>query len=163
VAPDAAPRAPIRRIVVHVQVGTDRMAATDDPLFLELVGPHGREFRLQPARGGAFRRGSRDVFVLGGKDDPDTNVRNPELNDPRTPAIDASLVQCACVRKGTEPIPNVRGFGEMDDRVQLMDVRVELHLEGDAEPRVYQRQGPFWLGIVCGQRVYLPLHTASGS
>lgn len=152
---DAPPRAPIRRIIVRVLVGTDRMAATDDPLFLELIGPGGREFRLEPAHGKAFRRGSQDEFVLGAPKDPAANVAQAELNDPTEPALDATLITGACLRKGTEPIPNVRGFGEMDDRLQLLQVDVELHVEGEAEPRRFQRMGPIWLGLVCGQRVYL--------
>jgi len=154
-AGDAAPRAPIRRIIVRVLVGTDRMAATDDPLFLELLGPGGREFRLEPAHGKAFRRGAQDEFVLGGPDDPATNVAHAELNDPAVPALDASRVVGICLRKGMEPIPNVRGFGEMDDRLQLLEAVVEVHVDGEPEPRRWERTGPVWLGLVCGQR--LPL------
>lgn len=154
-AGDAAPRSPIRRIVVRVLVGTDRMAGTDDPLFLELIGPGGREFRLAPTKGKAFRRGSHDEFVLAGPDDPGTNVAHPELNDPTAPPLDATLITGACLRKGTEPIPNVRGFGEMDDRIQLLEAAVDLHIEGEPEVRHFERLGPVWLGLVCGQRLNL--------
>lgn len=151
----AAPRVPIRRIVVRITVGTDRMAGTDDPLFLELLGPGGREFRLAPGKGKAFRRGAEDEFVLAGPGDPATNVANPELNDPAAPALDASCVLGVSLRKGMEPIPNVRGFGEMDDRIQILHASVAIHTDAEAEPRVYERQGPFWLGLVCGQRISL--------
>lgn len=157
-AGDAAPRAPIRRIVVRVLVGDDRMAGTDDPLFLELLGPGGREFRLGPARGKALRRGAQDEFVLAGPGDPDTNVAHPDLNDPSSPPLDASLVTGVCLRKGMEPIPNVRGFGEMDDRLQILAASVALHVAGEVEPRVFERDGPVWLGLLCGQR--LPLGPA---
>jgi hypothetical protein len=156
-AGDAAPRAPIRRIIVRVVVGTDRMAASDDPLFLELLGPGGREFRLQPAHGKALRRGAEDEYVLAGPKDPATNVAHPELNDPTDPPLDATLISGACVRKGTEPIPNVRGFGEMDDRLQLLQIQLELHVDGESEARRFERTGPIWLGLVCGQRVHLQL------
>lgn len=158
-AGDAAPRAPIRRIVVRVLVGDDRMAGSDDPLFLELVGPGGREFRLDLAHGKSLRRGAQDEFVLAGPSDADTNVAHPDLNDPTAPPLDASLVVGVCLRKGMEPIPNVRGFGEMDDRVQLLAVSVDLHVDGEAEPRRFERKGPVWMGLVCGQR--LPLAPAA--
>jgi hypothetical protein len=131
------------------------MAGTDDPLFLELIGPGGREFRLAPAKGKALQRGSHDEFVLAGPGDPGTNVAHPELNDPTQPPLDATLITGACLRKGTEPIPNVRGFGEMDDRVQLLEATVDLHIDAEPEARRFQRQGPVWLGLVCGQRVNL--------
>ena len=154
-AGDAAPRAPILRIVVRVNVGTDRMAASDDPLFLELLGPGGREFRLAPEHGKALRRGAHDEYVLAGKEAAACNVGQPERNDPRAPDLDATRVLGVCLRKGMEPIPNVRGFGEMDDRLQILHARVELHVEGAETPRVYEREGPVWLGLACGQR--LPL------
>lgn len=160
-AGDAAPRAPIQRIVVRVNVGTDRMAASDDPLFLELLGPGGREFRLQPEHGKALRRGASDEYVLAGQDDPATNVAHAALNDPKAPTLDATLIFGVCLRKGMEPIPNVRGFGEMDDRLQIFHARVELHVAGEAAPRVYEREGPVWLGLVCGQRLPLAPLVAS--
>jgi hypothetical protein len=149
------PRAPIRRIVVGVHVGTDRLAASDDPLFLELSGPGCREFRLEFAHGRALRRGAVDRFVLGGPDDPDTNVANPALNDPNTPSLDAAAVRGISLRKGLDPIPNVRGHGEMDDRLQVVSVEVELHVEGEPKPRLWSHAGGVWLGLVCGLRVSL--------
>lgn len=150
----ATPR--VRRIEVAVRVGTDRLAATDDPLFLELLGPHGREFRLELAQGKQLRRGGEDRWVLAGADDPDTNVALPALNDPAVPPIDPGQIFAVGLRKGMEPIPNVRGLGEMDDRVQLVSVEVLLHVEGEAKPRRYAREGPIWLGLVCGQRITIP-------
>ena len=41
----------LTRIVVRIRVGSDRMAASDDPLFLGLEAPEGREFRLAAAHG----------------------------------------------------------------------------------------------------------------
>lgn len=148
-------RAPIQRIVVRITVGSDRMAASDDPLFLELHGPLGRDFRLAPKQGRALRRGAEDRFVLGAGDDPDVNIAFPELNDPTSPRIEAAALTGVALRKGLEPIPNVRGFGEMDDRLQLMDAEVEIHVEGEPKPRRYARKGPFWLGLVCGLRSWL--------
>lgn len=160
-AGDAAPRAPIRRIVVRVLVGEDRMAASDDPLFLELLGPGGREFRLDLARGTPLRRGAEDEFVLAGSSDPETNVAHPELNDPAVPPLDASLIVGVCLRKGMEPIPNVRGFGEMDDRLQIRSASVDLYVDGEETPRRFERSGPVWMGLLCGQR--LPLAPAARS
>lgn len=146
----------IRRIEVAVRVGTDRMAASDDPLFLELLGPQGREFRLALAKGKQLRRGAEDRYVLGGADDPDTNVAFPELNDPAAPTVDPGQIFAVALRKGMEPIPNVRGLGEMDDRVQLLAVEVLLHVAGESKPRRFSREGPIWLGLICGQRISIP-------
>jgi hypothetical protein len=143
-------RHPVRRIVVTVQVGTDRMAPTDDPVFLGLRGPTGREFRLHPAHGRGWRRASKEIFVLGGSDDPETNVARPELNDPAHPSIDASRLTGVYLRKGMEPIPNVRGHGEMDDRIQVEWIEVEIHSEGLSVPMRYARREAAWLGLVCG-------------
>lgn len=150
------PQSTIHRIEIAVRVGTDRMAGTDDPLFLELLGPSGREFRLALARGKQLRRGAEDHYVLAGPDDPDTNVDHPEMNDPSAPSIDLRGVLFVALRKGMEPIPNVRGFGEMDDRLQVLSVEVSLHVRGEAKPRRFAREGPFWLGLVSGQRVSIP-------
>lgn len=152
---------PLRRIVVSVQVGSDRLAASDDPVFLGLRGPQGREFRLAPAKGKAWRRGEKQTFVLGGPGDPDTNVERPELNDPAAPPIDLLGVEGVYVRKGLDPIPNVRGHGELDDRIQMEWIEVELHGPGGGEPLRFARRGPFWLGLVCGLFIQLaPLEGA---
>ena len=148
----------LTRIVVRIRVGSDRMAATDDPLFLGLAGPQGREFRLAAAHGKSFRKGQEDVFVLGDPADADTNVEFPELNDPTAAGIDLAGVTGVYLRKGLEPIPNVRGFGEMDDRLQIEAADVELHATGSPKPRRFARSGPFWLGLVCGlQASLIPL------
>lgn len=151
----AGARARLRRIEVRVHVGTDRMAGTDDPLFLELGGPAGREFRLSPAHGKAFRRGAEEQYVLAGASDPDTNVGFPELNDPGVPAIPFAGVTGVVLRKGQEPIPNVRGHGEMDDRLQVRSIEVVLVADDGSAPRRFVREGPFWLGLVCGERIAL--------
>lgn len=138
----------IQRIVVRLQVGSDRMAGTDDPVFLGLRGPAGREFRLGLARGKALRRKGEERYVFGAPDDGETNVASPELNDPTHPPLDADHVVGIYLRKRQEPIPNVRGHGELDDRVQLEEVQVEL--EGENGTRRYRREGPIWLGLACG-------------
>ncbi len=151
---DAVRANPVERIEVRIQVGDDRMAATDDPMFLVLCGGGGREFRLAPARGHAFRRGSESHFVLAaGKD---ANVAHAELNDPTAPAISGSEVTTCLLRKRSEPIPNVRGLGEMDDRIQVDRVEIELHAQGLAQPRRFVREGPFWLGLVSGVEIEVP-------
>ncbi len=151
----SASTALLTRIVVRIQVGKDRMAGSDDPLFLGLEGPQGREFRLAPARGQSLRRGGEDVFVLSDPDDPDTNVEFPALNDPGAAAIDWASITGVYLRKGFEPIPNVRGLGEMDDRVQIQAADVELYAQGAPKPRRFARSRPVWLGLVCGTRANL--------
>lgn len=147
---------PIEKIVVRIQVGKDRMAGSDDPLFLGLRGSEGREFRLELARGRALRRGAEDVFVLGAPDAAETNVAHAELNDPTSPRIALEGVEGVFLRKGLEPIPNVRGLGEMDDRLQVESVEVELHGRGRPAPLRFRRPGAFWLGLVSGLRFDLP-------
>lgn len=154
-SPVSPARAPVRRIVVRLQIGSDRMAATDDPFFLVLEGPGGREFRLQPARGAGLRRGGEDRYVLGAPQEPETNVAHPALNDPTAPPIDAAALAGISLRKGLEPIPNVRGLGEMDDRLQLAAAEVELHVEGEPKPRRWTLAGSVWLGLICGLRASL--------
>jgi hypothetical protein len=140
----------VTRVVVRLNIGLDRMAASDDPLFLGLRGPGGREFRLASTHGRPLRRGSEDVFVLAAPDDPDTNVASPALNDPAASPIELAAVRAVYLRKGLDPIPNVRGHGEMDDRVQLVSAEVELHGPGAPKPRRFVGRGPIWLGLVCG-------------
>jgi len=141
-------RSPIVRIEVRVEIGESLMAASDDPLFLGLNGPTGREFRLVLARGRSLRRGSKDAFVLA--PGSEGNVEHGELNDPTVPSLDAEGVTGAYLRKGLDPIPNVRAVGEMDDRLEIARVEVDLHVEGRSEPVRFARGGPLWLGLVCG-------------
>lgn len=140
----------VERIVVRVSVGNNRMSGTDDPVFLRIGGRDGREFRLSRARGHSFRRGHESVFVLAGGNSPDTNVAHPELNDPSRPQLTLAGIDRVFLVKGMEPIPNVRGFGEMDDRLEIEDAEVELHCQDRPEPRRFHRRGPIWLGIICG-------------
>jgi hypothetical protein len=153
---DAAIRHPVERIEVRIQVGDDRMAATDDPVFLGLRGAAGREFRLQPARGPGFRRGAETSFVLASAAAPDTNVAHAELNDPTAPALCADAIESCYLRKGSDPVPNVRGLGEMDDRVQIQRVEIELQASGLTRPRRFARQGPIWLGLLSGAVLEVP-------
>ena len=147
---------PIQKIVVKIKVGSHRMSATDDPLFLHLHGPSGREFRLLLAHGQSLRKGSTDEYVLGPAGDADTNVEHAELNDPTAPAIDSKGVKRVSIRKGLDPIPNVRGIAELDDRVEILAARVEIHTATDGAPTIcYEREGPFWLGLSCGLSVAL--------
>jgi hypothetical protein len=152
----SATQLPIQRIVVRVQVGEHMLAATDDPLFLSLRGPSGREFRLALRHGKTLRRGADDRFVFGAPDDPETNVAHPELNDPTSPLVDAAGITGVFVRKGFEPIPNVRAVAEMDDRLEIVEAEIEIHVEGRPKPIRHHRQGPVWLGLICGLRFEIP-------
>jgi len=155
-AAPSVPREPIRRVVVRLQVGQHRMAATDDPVFLRLLGPAGREFRLDLAHGKPLRRGAENVFVLGAPGDEAVNVAHPELNDPTAPPLGLDGIQGVALWKGVEPLPNVRGLGEMDDRLQVESIEVELHVQGRSEPVRHARTGPIWLGLLCGHGFEVP-------
>jgi len=155
VTESASAGAAVERIHVRVRLGDNLLAATDDPFFLGLEGPCGREFRLAFAHGRSLRRGAEDLYVLATPDDDDANVAHPELNDPTQPRIRVDGVRGVYVRKGLDPVPNVRAVGEMDDRVQVLEVEVELHVAGDAPPVRFFREGPAWLGLVCGLRLDL--------
>ena len=144
------------RIRVRLKIGESRMAASDDPLYLGLQGPYGREFRLELQKGHARQRGHEDIYVLGEPEDPETNVEHPELNDPAVPPIDAASVTGAYLRKGFDPIPNVRGVGEMDDRIEISEAEVEIESEGALKAIRFRRLGPVWLGLVAGVRFELP-------
>lgn len=149
--PEQVPvRSPIVRIEVRLKVGASLMAASDDPLYLGLRGTCGREFRLSRARGRSLRRGAEDLFVLGAPADPATNVATPELNDPTSPPLALEEIEGLYLRKGFDPIPNARGLGEMDDRLEIGEVEVELHAQGRPKPLRYSRLGPLWLGLVSG-------------
>ncbi|MBW2445874.1 MAG: hypothetical protein JRG83_08110 [Deltaproteobacteria bacterium] len=143
----------IQRIVLRLQMGSDRMAATDDPVFLGLRGPVGREFRVALGKGKTFRRKGEERYVFGAAGDAEANVANPALNDPTTPALDASQVTGLYLRKRQEPIPNVRGHGELDDRLQLEAINVEVVSQSGT--RRFHREGPIWLGLTCGLSIDL--------
>jgi len=147
---------PVERILVRIQVGTNLMSASDDPLFLGINGPDGREFRLRLAHGRSLRRGHEDHFVVGAPDDPETNLEHADLNDPTQPPIDAESIPTVYLRKGFEPIPNVRALGEMDDRLQVLEVEVEIHGRDRPKAARYARGGPIWLGLVSGLRMEIP-------
>ena len=154
-ATHATPAQPIRRMTLRIQIGESRMAGSDDPLFLGVHGPQGREFRVRFARGPSLRRGGEETFCLGSPNDPETNVANPAFNDPTSPAMDAALVQNVYLRKGFEPVPNVRGMGEMDDRLEVLEAELSLHTAGRGKPVRFLRRGPIWLGLVSGLRLDL--------
>jgi hypothetical protein len=149
-ATQGAGKGAIRKIVVRIQVGTKLMAGTDDPVYLRLTGPSGREFRLKHAHGRTLRRGKEDVFVFGGPGEAETNVAHPELNDPSHPALDLAAIDGVQLTKGFEPLPNVRGVGEMDDRLLIDRIEVDLHTDARPEPWRFERSGPLWLGLICG-------------
>jgi hypothetical protein len=149
-------RHPVKQIGVRLRVGSSLLSASDDPLFLGLRGPVGREFRLAKLHGPFLRRGHEDLFLLGAAGDPDTNVAHPELNDPTSPAIESSAIESLYLRKGFDPIPNVRGLGELDDRLEIVEVAIEVHAEGRPKPLHFERSGPFWLGLVCGLSLEVP-------
>lgn len=144
------------KIRVRVQVGANLLSASDDPFFLGLRGEDGREFRLDLQDGHALRRGSEDLFVLAGPDDPETNVAHPELNDPSRPPIDATRITNVYLRKGSEPIPNVRALGEMDDRLEIDWAEVEVDAEDEPKAALFVRHGPIWLGLVSGLHFEIP-------
>jgi hypothetical protein len=155
VSSDSSNGSSIVRLEVRIQVGDSLMAASDDPLFLGLRGREGREFRLVLARGRSLRRGSEDRFVLGAPDAPETNVEMPELNDPAQPALHVGAVEGAYLRKGFDPIPNVRAVGELDDRLEVIEAEIEIHADGQTKPLRFQRIGPIWLGLVSGLHLEL--------
>lgn len=144
------------RIEVRIQVGDHLMAASDDPLFLGLRGPEGREFRLRFEHKKNLRRGQLDHFVLGPPGAGATNVAQPELNDPTQPALHADQIAGFYLRKGFEPIPNVRAMGEMDDRVLVDWAEVQVVAEGRAQPLRFRREGPLWLGLNAGLSIEIP-------
>ncbi len=140
----------VRKIIVRVTTGEDRMSGSDDPIFLRLMGPGGREFRLDSPRGRGFRRDSLTAFVLAGDDESEIHVEHPELNDPTSPRLPMSGILGVGLRKDLNPIPNVRGMAELDDRILIAEVEVEIHPDDDSPTQIYQRRGPIWLGLVCG-------------
>jgi hypothetical protein len=154
-AAEASAEPTLDKIVVRIQVGVDRMAGTDDPVFLHLSGPAGRDFRLQLASGKTLRKGALDTFVLGAPGDPETNVKQPELNDPTSPPLTLAGIDRVAIHKGFQPLPNVRGVGEMDDRIELTSVEVEIQSKHEAGGKRFRRDGPIWLGLVCGLSVEL--------
>jgi hypothetical protein len=146
---------PILRMILRLTIGESVMAGSDDPLFLGLHGAQGREFRVRFARGPSLRRGGEESFCLGSPNDPETNIANPGFNDPTAPALDGALIQSVYLRKGFEPVPNVRGMGEMDDRLELIEAELSIHTSGRANPLRFHRRGPLWLGLVAGLRLDL--------
>ena len=79
-----------------------------------------------------------------------TDVRFTDLNDPTHPELYADEITGVYLRKGTDPIPNVRGLGEMDDRLEITEAEVEIDAETRRNALQFVRQGPIWLGLVCG-------------
>ena len=148
-----AVRSPVSRIDVHVEVGDSLLAASDDPFFLGLAGPSGREFRLLLAKGKSLRRKAHDHYVLAGAGEPDANVKFPELNDPTSPPLDLQAIAGVYLRKGQDPIPNVRAVGEMDDRLEIVNAEVVIH--GAEDTARFGRVGPIWLGLNAGLRIDL--------
>ena len=153
---EPAARRPVALIAVRLLVGSNRLSASDDPAYLGIEGPLGREFRLALMRGPYLRRGQEDLFRFGSTDDPAINVANPELNDPTEPLLDAGSITGIYVRKGLDPIPNVRALGELDDRLEIAEIEVEVHVRGEPKPLRFAREGPIWLGLVCGLRLGIP-------
>lgn len=145
-------RSPVSRIEIRLQIGQSLLAASDDPLFLGIRGACGREFRLELARGRSLRRGAEDHYVLGPSRDAATNVKHAELNDPTFPGLDADAIEGVYLRKGTDPIPNVRAVGELDDRLEVLSAAVEIHTDGETAPIRFARRGPIWLGLAAGLR-----------
>ena len=147
-------RNPVVRIEVKLQIGEHLMAASDDPIFLGLRGTHGREFRLRLKTGKMLRKGKQDHYILGSPDDDQTNLAQAELNDPTVPAIDVETITSAYIRKGFEPIPNVRAIGEMDDRLLIEVAEVDVIAEGQTV--CFARSGPIWIGLASGLLFEIP-------
>jgi hypothetical protein len=145
----------IESIQVRIQVGHDRMAGTDDPIFLKLHGPAGREFRLAGADGLTVKRDAEQVYILGPAEAPETNVAHPKLNDPTRPTLDLADITGVSILKGQEPIPNVRGIGELDDRLEIAAVQVEIQRAQGEKIIRYARKGPLWLGLASGLSLQL--------
>jgi hypothetical protein len=154
-ATHATPAQPVQRMSLRIQIGESLMAGSDDPLFLGLRGPDGREFRICFSRGASLRRGAEEHYGLGPAEDADTNVANPRFNDPTSPPIDAARIQGVYLRKGFEPVPNVRGIGEMDDRLEIIEAELSVYAAGRAKPLRFLRRGPIWLGLLSGLRLEL--------
>lgn len=157
----AATRSRVTRIEVRVRVGDSLLAASDDPIFLGLTGSSGREFRLLLARGRSLRRKAEDHYVLAAPDQPDANVAAAELNDPTHPPLDLAGITGVYLRKNLSPIPNVRGVGELDDRLELLEAEVTIH-GGSGERLRFHRDGPLWLGLNAGLRINLARHDDAG-
>ena len=147
-------RNPVVRIEVKLQIGEHLMAASDDPIFLGLRGPYGREFRLRLKKGKILRKGKHDHFILGSPDDDQTNLEQAELNDPTVPALEAETITSAYIRKGFEPIANVRALGEMDDRLLVELAEVDVIAEGQTIR--FARTGPIWIGLASGLLFEIP-------
>lgn len=147
-------RNPVVRIEVKLQIGEHLMAASDDPIFFGLRGPYGREFRLRLKKGKILRKGKQDHFILGSPHDDQTNLEQAELNDPTEPAIDAESITSVYIRKGFEPIPNVRAIAEMDDRVLIEVAEVDVIAEG--RTLRFFRTGPIWMGLAAGLIFEIP-------
>jgi hypothetical protein len=153
---EPAAQRPVAQIAVRLLVGSNRLSASDDPVYLGIEGPFGREFRLALVRGPYLRRGQEDLFRFGSADDPAVNVASPELNDPTEPLLDAGSITGIYVRKGLDPIPNVRALGELDDRLEIAEIEVEVHVQGEPKPMRFARGGPIWLWLVCGLQLGIP-------
>ncbi|HZO10058.1 MAG TPA: hypothetical protein VFC77_11795, partial [Myxococcota bacterium] len=68
----------------------------------------------------------------------------------------AAAITGISVRKGLDPIPNVRALGELDDRLEIAEIAVEIGVRGEPRPLRFARSGPFWLGLVCGLQLGIP-------
>ena len=155
---DVARTGSVTLISVRIRVGSGLMAASDDPFFLRLTGSCGRDFRLLQSSGKSLRRGREDTFVLGPPASKETSVSHPQLNDPTSPQLYLDGIERVALVKGQAPLPNVRGVGEMDDRLLIDEAEVRVHGEDGPIAR-FHRLGPHWLGLVCGLMLDLPRAT----
>ena len=105
--------------------------------------------------GTALDRGHWCTRLPSGGGAPLSEAGHPEFNDPTAPPIDAASVTGVYLRKGFDPIPNVRGVSEMDDRIEISEAEVEIESESAAKAIRFQRTGPIWLGLVAGVRFEL--------
>ena len=72
----------VRRIEVHIVTGNESGADADGPVYL---GVGNREFRLARKGVNSFEKGKPDDFIMDGAVPANSNVNNPDENNPMEP------------------------------------------------------------------------------
>lgn len=136
----------VRRIVVDIVTSYSSGAGTKGDVFLGLGG---REFRLSVERASDFERGAEMSYQLG----EDSNVRDPERNDPRI-GLPIRVTDVVAHPVYVRMAPR----GNSDDwHVEAVQVRV-LHEDERRAMRFSALDGPkesIWLGQQCGTMLHL--------